>query len=51
VFSVVRVAHVVTQWCGKIISAAMNQHATIEEVVFSAEDATGLYNKELTQLE
>jgi hypothetical protein len=29
----------------------MNQHATIEEVVFSAEDATGLYNKELTQLE
>jgi hypothetical protein len=31
VFSAIRAARVATQRCGKHISAAMNQHATIEE--------------------
>jgi uncharacterized protein YutE (UPF0331/DUF86 family) len=35
VFSVVRAARVATQRSGKHISAAMNQHAAIEEAVFS----------------
>jgi hypothetical protein len=37
VFSVVSAVLVATQQCSKHISAAVNQHATIEEVVFSVE--------------
>jgi hypothetical protein len=51
VFFVVRVALVATQRCGKHISAAANQHATIEEAVFSAVAAPRLYNEDLRQLE
>jgi hypothetical protein len=36
---------------GKHISAAVNQHATIEEVVFVVGAAPRLYNEDLTQLE
>jgi hypothetical protein len=39
------------QWYGKHISAAVNQHATIQEAVFSVGAAPRLYNKDLTQLE
>jgi hypothetical protein len=39
------------QLCGKHISAAANQHATIEEAVFSVGAALRLYNEDLTQLE
>jgi hypothetical protein len=39
------------QLCGKHISAEVNQHATIEEAVFSVRAATRLYNKDLRQLE
>jgi hypothetical protein len=35
---------------GKHISAAVNHHATIEEVVFSMGAAPGLYNEDLRQL-
>jgi hypothetical protein len=41
VFSVVRAALVATQRYGKYISAAVNQHATIEEAVFSVGAARG----------
>jgi hypothetical protein len=50
-FSVVRAARVTTQLCGKHISAAVNQHATIDEAVFSVGAAPRLYNENLTQLE
>jgi hypothetical protein len=40
-----------TQLCGKHISVAVNQHATIEESVFSVGALPRLYNKDLTQLE
>jgi hypothetical protein len=43
--------HIATQSCGKHISAAVNQHATIEEAVFSMEAAPRLYNGNLQQLE
>jgi hypothetical protein len=49
VFSVVRVALVATQRCGKHIFAAVNQHATIKEAVFSVGAAPRLYNGGLTQ--
>jgi hypothetical protein len=45
VFSLVRAARGTTQRYGKHISAAMNQHAAIEEA------APGLHNEDLTQLE
>jgi hypothetical protein len=51
VFSMVRAAFVATQLCGKHIPAAVNQHATIEEAVFSVGAAPRLYNEDLTQLE
>jgi hypothetical protein len=51
VFSVVRAALVATQRCGKHISAAVNQLATIEEEMFSMEAAPRLYNEDLRQLE
>jgi hypothetical protein len=38
------------QQCGKHISAAINQHTTTEEAVFSVEVAPRLYNEYLTQL-
>jgi hypothetical protein len=46
VFSVVRAARVATQRCGKHISAAVNQHAVIEEAVFSVWAAPKFYNEE-----
>jgi hypothetical protein len=48
---VVSDALVATQRCGKHISAAVNQHATIEEAVFSVGTATRLYNEDFRQLE
>jgi hypothetical protein len=51
VFSAVLAADVVTQRCGKPISAAVNQHATMEEVVFSVGAAPRLYNEDLRMLE
>jgi hypothetical protein len=51
VFSVGGAARVATQRCGKHISAAVNQHATIEEAVFSVRPAPRLYNEDLSQLE
>jgi hypothetical protein len=50
VFSVVHVEFVATQRCGTHISAAVNQHATIEETVFSVGAASRLYNEDLRQL-
>jgi hypothetical protein len=47
----IRAALVATQLCGKHISAAVNQHATAEEVVFSGGAAARLYNEDITQLE
>jgi hypothetical protein len=47
VFSVACAALIATQLCCKHISAAVDQHATIEEVVFSV----GLSNEDLSQLE
>jgi hypothetical protein len=38
------------QRCGKPISAAVNQHAAIEEAVFSVGAVPRLYNKDLRQL-
>jgi hypothetical protein len=38
------------QRCGKHTSAAVNQHATIEEAVFSAGAALKLHNRDLRQL-
>jgi hypothetical protein len=51
VFSVVRAALVDKQRCGKHISAAVNQHTTIQEAVFSVGAAPRLYNKDLPHLE
>jgi hypothetical protein len=51
VFSVVSAALVATQRCGEHISAAVNQQATIEEVLFSLGVALRLYNEDLRQLE
>jgi hypothetical protein len=51
VFSVVRAARVAMQQCGKHFSAALNQHATIEEAVFSVGTARRLYNEDIGQLE
>jgi hypothetical protein len=48
-FSVARAAFVATQQCGKHISAAVNQHATIEEAVFSVGAVSRLYNEDLRQ--
>jgi hypothetical protein len=50
IFSVVCATLIAMQWCGKHISAAVNQH-TIEEVVFSVGAILRLYNKDLMQLE
>jgi hypothetical protein len=50
IFSVVRTARVATQWCGNHISAAANQHATIEKAVFCVGAALRLYNEVLRQL-
>jgi hypothetical protein len=47
----VSAALVARQRCGKHMSAAVNQHATIEETVFSAGDAPKLYDEDLRQLE
>jgi hypothetical protein len=41
---------VATQRCSKHISAAVKQHATIEEAVFSVGAAPNLYNEDLRQL-
>jgi hypothetical protein len=46
----VRAAVVATQLCGKHMSAAVNQHAAIEEAVFSVDPPRGCI-KSLTQLE
>jgi hypothetical protein len=51
VFSVVSAVLVVMQQRAKHISAAVNQHATIEEAVFSVGAAPSLYNEDLRQLE
>jgi hypothetical protein len=51
VSSVVCAARVATQRCGKRVSALVNQHATIEEEVFSVGAAPRLYTEDLTQLE
>jgi hypothetical protein len=48
---VVRAARIAAQQCSKHISAAVNENATIEEVVFSVGAAPKLYNEDLTQLE
>jgi hypothetical protein len=50
-FSVVSAAFVATQLCSKHNSAAKNQHATIEEAVFSVGSSPRLYNEDLRQLE
>jgi hypothetical protein len=50
-FSVVRSAHVATHLLGRHISAAVNQYATIEEVVFSVCTAPRLYKEDFTYLE
>jgi hypothetical protein len=50
VFSVVKAEHIASQRCGKHISAALNQNATIKEAVFSVGAAPKLYNEDLTQL-
>jgi hypothetical protein len=50
VFSVVSVALIATQRCSKLISAAVIQHATIEEAVFSVGPAPRLHNEDLTHL-
>jgi hypothetical protein len=50
-FSVVCATLVAMQWCGKHIPAAVNQHTTTEEAVFSVGAALRLYNGDLTQLE
>jgi hypothetical protein len=50
-FSVVSAELVATQPYGEHISAAVNQHATIKETVFSVVAAPVLYNEDLRQLE
>jgi hypothetical protein len=47
-FSVSNVALVATQLCSKHISAAVNQHATIDKTVFFVGPP---YNEDLMQLE
>jgi hypothetical protein len=47
----VRAAFIAKQLCGKHISAAVIQHATIEEAVFSVDATRRLYNEDLRQLE
>jgi hypothetical protein len=47
----IRTARVATQRCDKYISAAVNQHAAIDEAVFSVRAVPRLYNEDLTQLE
>jgi hypothetical protein len=49
VFSVFSGALVPTQQCSKHISAEVNQHATMEEAVFSLGATPGLNNKDLRQ--
>jgi hypothetical protein len=49
-FSAVRAALVATQRCSKHISTRVNQHAKVEEAVFSVEAAPRLYNEDLRQL-
>jgi hypothetical protein len=44
------VTSIARQLLGKQIPATMNQHATIEEAVFSVEAAPRLYNEDLRQL-
>jgi hypothetical protein len=51
VFSVVRAARFAMQRCGKHISAGVNQHATIEEAVFSVGAGPSLYDEDFMQLE
>jgi hypothetical protein len=51
VFSAVRAERVATQRCGKHIFAAVNQHAIIQEALFSVGAAPRLYKEDLTQLE
>jgi hypothetical protein len=51
VFSVVHAALIVMQWCGKHISAAVNHHAIIEEVVFSVGATPRLYDEDLKTAE
>jgi hypothetical protein len=51
VLSVVSVALVAKQRCGKHIPAAMNQHATMEEAVFCVGAIPMLYNEDFRQLE
>jgi hypothetical protein len=46
----VRTARVATRWCGKHVSAAVNQQATIGEAVFSLGVFQRLYNEDLRQL-
>jgi hypothetical protein len=50
--SVVRFARVDRQRCGKHISATVNEHATIEEAIFSVGPPRGYtYNEDIIQLE
>jgi hypothetical protein len=51
VFSVVRAVRIAAQRWSKQISAAVNQHATTGEAVFSVGFRLRLYNKNLAQLE
>jgi hypothetical protein len=50
VFSVIHPEFVATQRYGTHISAVVNQHATIEETVFSVGAVSRLYNEDLRQL-
>jgi hypothetical protein len=50
-FSSVSAAFDAKKWCGKHITATVNQHATIEEAVFSTGAALRLYNEDLRQIE
>jgi hypothetical protein len=50
-FFVVRATRVATQRFGICISAAVNQHATIDEAVCCVGSAPRLYNEDLKQLE
>jgi hypothetical protein len=51
VFSLIRAARFASQRRGKHISAEVNQHATIEEAMFSMRAAPKLYNEDPTQVE
>jgi hypothetical protein len=50
VFSVVIAELIATRRCGKHISAAVDQQATIEEAVFSMGSTSRLYNEDIRQL-